>query len=76
MNLSIYIVLGLFGLQRGRKINASYMLLIYAMDKQAYIIMKNLVGKFFQIQSFLQLGLQPPAQQALHCVTPERCSHQ
>lgn len=75
MNISIRVP-GLFGLQRGRKIDASYMLLIYVMDKQAYIIMKNLGEKFSQIQSFLQLGLLLPAQQALHHGMPACHSHQ
>lgn len=35
-------ILASFGLQRERKIDVIYMLLIYAIDKQAYGIMKNL----------------------------------
>lgn len=61
MKSLLYTVPGLFGLQRGGKINVSYMLLIYATDKQACIMMKNLGGKFSQIHSFLQLGLLLPA---------------
>lgn len=51
----MYTVPALFGLQRGRKINASYRLLIYAIDKQAYIVMKNLGGKFSQVQFLIPL---------------------
>lgn len=44
MNVSVTVP-ALFGLQRGRKLHASYMLLIYAIDKEAYIIMKDLGGE-------------------------------